>query len=225
MVRAFSLSLAGCFALAACGGSGGGGVGSTPAPPTATPAPTPAPSPSNTTLTNLVASQSFTNDVASTNILFDSTTATTINGRLASGALTVAYDRSSNSYSLSRSGVSQTFAPSDVTTNSADETRYQKSDANGNSYLTIARTPYSGGVARRFVGLGFWQRNTRADGRQDTLFDVFTYGLTTPASAVPRTGTAAFDIDVFGLSAAPGREAYTIQGQGLFSADFGAGVF
>lgn len=224
MVRASNLSLAGCFALAACGGAGGG-MGSVPAPPTATPAPTPAPSPSNTTLTNLVASQSFTNDVASTNVIFDSTTATTINGKLASGTLTIAYDRTSNSYSVSRAGVSQTFSSSDVTANTADETRYQKTDSAGNSYLTIARTPYSGGPARNYVGLGFWQRNARAEGRQDTLFDFFTYGLTTPISSVPKTGTAAFDIDVFGLSAAPGREAYTIQGQGLFSVDFAAGVF
>jgi hypothetical protein len=224
MVRASYLSLAGCFALAACGGGGGGGVGSTPAPPTATPAPTPAPSP-NTTLTNLVASQSFTNDVASTNVVFDSTTATTINGKVASGALTIAYDRASNSYSLSRGGVTQTFVPGEVIANDTNETRYQKSDVNGNSYLTIARTPYSGGPTRNYVGLGFWQRNARADGRQDTLFDIFTYGLTTPVAAVPRTGTAAFDIDVFGLSAAPGREGYTIQGQGLFSVDFAAGVF
>jgi hypothetical protein len=230
MVRVRDLPIAGCLLLAACGGSGGS-VNSTPAPPTGAPSPTPSPSPTppavvgNATLTDLVASQSFTNDAGSTNVSFDTVTRTTINGRTVPGALTVAYDRPTNSYVLTSAGASQTFGPSEVVANDADETRYQRTNAEGNSYLTIARTPYSGGAARRYVGLGFWQRNTRADARQDTQFNIFTYGLETPATGVPRTGTAAFEIDVFGLSAAPGREGYTFQGRGLFSTDFAAGVF
>lgn len=216
------LPLAGCLVLAACGG-GGGGVNATPAPPTASPAPSPPPA--NTTLTNLVASQSFTNDAASTNVVFESATRTTITGGTVPGALSVSYDRPSNSYAVTLSGASQTFGAGEVIADTADEIRYRRSDAGQNSFLTIARTPYSGGVARRYVGLGFWQRNAIVEGRQNTQFSVFTYGLDTPVAGVPRTGTAAFDIDVFGLSAAPGREPYSFTGAGVFSADFAAGVF
>ena len=208
-----------CLALLAGCGDGGGvnSAGSN--------SPTPPPAASNTTLTNLLASQSFTNDAATTSVAFDLTTKTTIGGTAQPNTLTVSYDASSKSYTLSAPGRSQTFAPGDVSASSADDVRFQKTDGTNRDYLTLVKVPYTGTVATQYVGLGFWQRNFVTGTRQDTLFDTFTYGLTTPASSVPRTGSASFGIDVFGLSATPGFEPRKFQGHGIFGIDLAAGVF
>jgi hypothetical protein len=207
-----------CLALlAGCGDAGGvNSAGSTP---------TPTPTPTNTTLTNLQASQSFTNDAATTNVAFDLTTKTTIAGTAQTNALTVSYDAPSKSYTLTAPGRTQTFASSNVAATTTGDVRYQKTDGTNRDYLTLVKVPYTGTAATQYVGLGFWQRNIGTGTRQDTSFDTFTYGLTTPASAVPRTGSASFGIDVFGLSATPGSEPREFQGHGSFGIDLAAGVF
>lgn len=214
-------ALAVCLVLSACGG-GGGGVNSTPAP---VPAPSPTPTPTNTTLTDLKVSQRFANDTGSNTLAFDLITKTTITGKNAPGALTISYDAGTNSYSVATAGRSQIFASSDVVTNGPDEVRYQKTDGTSRDYLTLVKIPYTGMAATQYVGLGYWQRNSLSGDRQDTEFSTFTYGLDTPATAVPRTGTAAFKIDVFGLASTPGYEPRTFQGSGTFDTDFAAGVF
>ena len=206
-------------ALSGCGG-GGGSISSTPAPP-----PSPPPAASNTTITNLVASQNFTNDDARTSVAFDLTTKTTITGTATSTPLTVSYDASSGSYTLSGSDATEVFSKSDVTSSASGEVKYQKTNTTGRDYLTLVTTPYSGTTSNKYVGLGYWQRNTTAGTRQDTLFDVFTYGLATAAGATPRTGSGNFAIDVFGLAAIPGVEPRVFQGKGSFNVDWAAGVF
>jgi len=214
------LPLAACAALSACGG-GGGGVNGTPPPPT----PTPTPLPTNTTLTDLKASQNFSNDASSNTLTFDLTTQTSITGKHTPATLTIGYNVGNNSYTVATSGRSQTFSPSDVVTSAAGEVRYQKTDGTTRDLLTLVKTPYTGTSATQYVGLGYWQRNVVSGSRQDSEFSTFTYGLDTPAAAVPRTGTAAFKIDVFGLASTPGFEPRQFQGSGVFSADFAAGVF
>lgn len=215
--------LAAVVALSACGG--GGGVNGTPTPvPAPAPTPTPTPTPTNTTMTDLTVSQSFTNDAASNRLTFDLTTKTTITGSNTPGALTIGYNAGSNSYSIAIGGRTQTFAPSDIIADAPYETRYQTEGAN-RDYLTLVKIPYTGTTATQYVGMGYLQRNLVSNGRQDTEFSTFTYGLDTPSGAVPRTGTAAFSIDVFGLASTPGYEPRTFQGRGTFSTDFAAGIF
>jgi hypothetical protein len=213
------LPLAACIALSACGG-GGGGVNVAPAPPAA-----PAPTPTNTTLTDLKASQSFTNDASANTLTFDLTTNTTITGKNTPGTLTISYNVVNNSYSVASGGRSQTFLTSDVETNSPAEVRYRKIEGAQRDTLTLVKIPYTDKSPTQYVGLGYWQRNTLAGNLQDTEFSTFTYGLETPTAAVPRTGTAAFKIDVFGLASTPGFEPRQFQGSGVFSTDFAAGVF
>ncbi len=202
--------------LSACGG-GGGGVNGTPTPPPATPV--------NTTLTDLQASQSFTNDAATQAIVFEQKTSTVISGQKTSAALTVRYDVTTNSYAITLPDRTVTFGQADILDTSAEQTRYLKSGDAARDRLTLVKIPYTGKTANDYVGLGYYQRNASADGRQNTDFATFTYGLDTPAANVPRTGLAAFRIDVFGLSATPGYEARQFQGQGKFNVDFGAGIF
>ncbi len=219
------LPLAACVALSACGGGGGGGVNGTPPPPAPTPAPTPTPTPTNTTLTDLKASQNFSNDASSNTLTFDLVTKTSVTGKHNPATLTIGYDVRTNSYTVATAGRSQTFLPADVTSSTAGEVRYQKTDGTNRDILTLVKTPYTGTSATQYVGLGYWQRNAVNGSRQDTEFNTFTYGLDTPAAAVPRTGTAGFKIDVFGLASTPGFEPRVFQGSGVFSADFAAGVF
>ncbi len=219
MVIKFAATVSAIIVLSACGGGGGGGG------VISTPGPAPAPAPTNSTITDLKASQTFANDASSADLAFDLTTGTTITGKGSADPLTIRYDAASNSYSLAAGPRSQTFSPADVTVNTTQDLEYQKTTGSSRDFLTFAKVPFTGTVATQYVQLGFWQRNIITGARQDTFFSAFTYGIDTPAAAVPRTGTAVFGIDVFGLSSSPGKEPRTFQGSGTFSTDFGAGVF
>lgn len=209
------------IALGGCGGGGGDGIALTPAPIV-----TPTPTPTNTAITDLRASQSFTNDATRTDVTFNTTSRSTISGRAASTPLTVSYDASTSSYAITGGGVTDTFAPADRQTGSATgETKYVRGTGDVSSYLTLVTTPYYGTASNRYVGMGYAQRNTRSGDRQDTAFTTFTYGLDTPASGVPRTGSGTFVTDVFGLASIPGAEPDVFQGRGRFDVDFVNGLF
>lgn len=211
--------LAAMLGLSACGGGGTtGGVGTTPAPP-------PAPPPGNTTLTNLQVSQSFTNDAARNDVTWDLATNTGISGQAAPSALTISYDAAAKTYTVVAAGSRQTFGQGDITTNDRYETAFRKEGGAVREHLTLVKTPYTSATATQFVGTGYWQRNSVSETRQDTEFTIFTYGLPTAAAAVPRNGTARFDVAAFGMVSAPGEEPRSFDGSGAFSVDFAAGVF
>ncbi|MBB3911212.1 transferrin-binding protein-like solute binding protein [Sphingomonas desiccabilis] len=208
--------------LAGCGGSSGG-----PQSPGNT-SPEPPQKPINTSLADLKYSQSFVNDASTASTTLDLTTKTAISASSSGSTLTIRYDAGSQGYTVSVDGRSQTFTPADISAGSSasgTETLYQKTDGTNRDYLTLVKVPFTGNEATQYVGLGFWQRNVVTDARQDTQYTSFTYGLPTGAAAMPRSGTAAFRIDTFGLVSKPGQEPLAFQGQGMFSVDFGAGVF
>lgn len=223
--------LSASVAALALGGCGGGGTGgpqpAPPPPPTATPPPPPPPPPPpvNEVITDLRANQSFDNDAAQSTPTFDLTARTTVQSSAGQVGLTVSYDAATRSYTVASAGQSGVFSPADIISNAGGEVRYRKSDQAGGSILTLVTTPYSGSTSNRYVGLGYHQRNSINGSRQDTVFDVFAYGLPTPAGAVPRTGNASFTIDVFGLATTVGMEPRTFQGMGTFDIDLANGVF
>jgi len=206
--------------LSGCGG-GSGDVASTPMP---TPAPTPTPS-GNATMTDLKVSQSFTNDAATFKGTWDVPTGTAIQGTSKTGVLSIRYDAGSGSYAVSTEGRSQSFGASDVTSQDAYDTMYRRTDGSHSETLTLVKQPYTGQAAKRYVAMGSWQSSTVTDGRQSTEFTSFTYGLPTAAAMVPRTGSAAYGIDMFGLVTMPGEEPMSFKGSGKFSVDFAQGVF
>lgn len=218
-IRHASSALTLSILLASCGGSGGG-VASTP-----TPVPTPTPTPTNSTLTDLKADQSFTNDAAAQTASYDLTTNTGISGTAAKTGLTISYSAANQSYTLTAGGRSQTFLPADIKSSASGETKYQKSDSAASDYLTLLSQPYTSAQKLQYVGLGYWQTNKVSGSQQDMQFDVFTYGLPSAGSAVPATGTAHYAIDTFGLISAPGQEPRSFTGSGGFDVDFAAGVF
>lgn len=208
--------------LGACGGGGGGGVASTPAPPIATPTPTP----TNTNITDLRASQSFSNDAGRTDVTFNLTSKTTVSGKAAAIPLTVRYDAGSGSYAVTSGDVTDTFATADrQAQNNAGETRYVRRNGNDATYLTLVTTPYYGSTSNQYVGLGYLQHNSTSGDRQITSFTTFAYGLDTPVGGVPRSGTGTFNTDVLGLESLPGSEPALFQGRGRFDVDFLNGVF
>ncbi len=139
-------------------------------------------------------------------------------------ALTVAYDAGSNSYTLTDSNHNAAFVSADrVAGEPAGVVGYSQS--NGNQ-LTLYTTTPSSHSPLSYVGLGVWSdtQNSGAD-RNTTTFDTFTYGTPTPASATPRTGAAAYSIDLVGYLTTPGVETRSLAGPGFFNADFLSGSF
>ena len=203
--------------LAGCGGGGGGDSGGgviTPAPP-----------PTNASITNLTVSQTFSGAAARALNVFDLQSGQTVSGSGSAGTMSIAYNAGNRSYTVSIDGQSQSFSPGDVTSNANGETIYARSTGSRRDRLTLVTTPYSGGASNQYVGLGFWQRADVSGQRQDDQLTTFVYGIETPSAAAPRTGSAHFAIDVFGIATTPGFEPSTLQGGGSFNVDFGSGVF
>lgn len=217
--------LAGCAALGACGG-GGEGVVSTPAPvPAPTPSPTPTPTPTGTAISNLTASETFSDEAATADVSlatadgFVQTTASSL------GPMTVSYDAATGNYTVSTDGRAQTFGLADEQPQRWDgERRFTK--AGDSEYLTLVTTPYlSTEFSNKYVGMGYWQRNALSAGMQQTYFSTFTFGFDTPVGAVPRSGSAHWLTDIFGILSVPDKEWRVIQGQGDFTVDFADGTF
>lgn len=206
-----------CLVLAACGGGGGGGgIGVMPLPPTG----------GGGSSFPLASSQSFATDSATAQVAFDLVALTAERGTAPGGAITVSYDAGRNSYTLSAPGRSQTFGPGDsVPTGNSVENRFRRSSGNQSEILTLVTGTLSGVPVRRYVQLGYWQSNTVTGNRQETLFSTFSYGFPSLGSAVPRTGKASFDTDVFGLATVPGKEPTVVLGRGRFDVDFLSAVF
>lgn len=203
--------------LTACGG-GSGVAPVTPVVPVTPP-------PSNTDIADLTVSQTFNAIGNNQQAVFDLRNDTVASTSGNSAQLQVAYNASSNTYTLSLNGESATFRLSDLKSNSEGEARYEQRNADEVQLLTLVTTPHAGASSNRYVGMGYWQRYLLANNRQNDRFSTFVYGLETPASSAPRTGTARYDIDVFGMTAAPGLEPVVYQGQGSFDVDFLGGEF
>jgi hypothetical protein len=215
---ALTASVASC-ALTACGG--GGGVGSTPTP-TASPS-----SPgSNSSLDALGVNQAFTTVAASERASFDTAKNVVINGSGALSSVQVSYDAASKSYTVATVGRSATFGLAAVqTAGQPGETRYVRSTSDGRDNLTLVVTPYTGHTPNKYVGLGYWQRSAVSGSTQNTTFDSFVYGFDTPPTGVPRSGSAGYVVDAFGLVTTPGKEPKAFSGTGTFDVDFLRGVF
>lgn len=218
------LPLAACVLMTGCGGGGGGvaSAGSNPAGGGTGSAPTP----TNSSITGLTVSQTFSGPAATTATAINLSPASVVNATSARSTLQISYDAGTQSYTVATQGRSQSFAPADArAATNPGETVYAKTNGSVRDYLTLVTTPYSGSTSNRYVGLGYWQRNTVSAAQQDTTFDSFVYGLETPAASVPRAGTASYATDTLGFVTTPGKVPRAFTGAGTFDVDFGLGVF
>jgi hypothetical protein len=221
--RASVLALA--TTLAACGG-GSGGVGSTPTPtPAPTPTPTPTPAASNDDLIAPLVSESFANDAVTGNSSYPTSGANGTSNAVR-GTLSVAYDASNQSYTITVASRSKTFAPSqmDVSLSNSQISVYKAVNGNVTDTLTLTKPGTSGSLTYQYVGSGFWQGTTQGSNTISGSLDAFTYGIITPAASVPRTGNASYAIDLLGTVSYADTPA-SLRGTGTLLAKFGTGEF
>lgn len=230
-------ALAAILALSACsGGGGGGGIGTAPAPgggtgtspgpsPTPTPAPSPTPTPTptpNVSLLPLTNSETFATD--GTAIAASYTTSAPGTVTASTPTISVAYDAASGSYTVTSGSRSQSFRPSDkdAANSSAQLTVFQRTAGDTTDSLTLTNTGTAGAYRYQYVGAGFWQRTVQNGGALSASVDAFTYGVRTPASAVPRTGLGSYAVDLIAVQAYP-TEVASLAGNGRLDVDFAGG--
>lgn len=210
------------LSLAACGGGGGGDGGGMTNPP---------PASGNSSLTNLTASETF------------STTAGTISGRLTSATsvdnvsseqgdigndVTVAYDVDADSYTVKvrQNNVSSTtaFLPADINAGSstANVTEYDRT-VNGDDQTLLLFNPGNALADLSYVTYGAWQHQHQGTTTLDFDTSFFVFGIRTPSSEMPTSGTADYAAAIDGYwTDSSGLSA--LNGSAALSADFGAGT-
>lgn len=133
--------------------------------------------------------------------------------------LSIVYDASSATYSVTAAGTTQTFRPSDKDggLSSPAATAYVRTAGNITESLTLT-TP----TTHEYVGSGFWQRTTQTDSSYQIGLSAFTYGVETTDAAIPRTGSASYDVLLLGTRAYVD-VARGLSGQGRLDIDFASG--
>lgn len=207
--------------LAACGGGGGGGGGAAIAPVASAPAPTVT---TNATLTNLVASQSFSTVGGSLNSFANSNGSigpTTLVGAGA-GGVGVSYNASNQSYTITANIGSQTFATADR--NAAESntliTVYSKKNGNVDDQLVMAN---GGAAGFTYSNFGAWVRTTDNTTSVAAHNSYVVYGIPTAAADLPRTGSASY-VTTGGATQVTGNTLRALSGTGSLTANFGAGA-
>jgi hypothetical protein len=140
------------------------------------------------------------------------------NGTAGAGALTIAYDAGTQSYTITTAGRTATFAPADlVGSGSPDFVSYEKISTTSEA-LTMTRPGTSGALTYRYVSGGAWERATITGDQLDFSYDPFTYGVETPDNALVRSGTGLYAVSLVGARAmdAP----YAMAGSGTMQVDF-----
>ncbi|MFM5908161.1 MAG: transferrin-binding protein-like solute binding protein [Novosphingobium sp.] len=137
--------------------------------------------------------------------------------------LTVAYNAANQSYTVSDGSLSQTFLPSQIDAAQSNSviTTYKITSGTTTDFLTLTKTGTGAGQTR-YVASGFWQRQVNGAATIDGRFYAFTYGVNTPGTAMPRTGTASFDVKLLGAESFSAN-VYSLNGTGTMVADFLSG--
>lgn len=209
--------------LAACGGGSSGASvspGSTQPPP-----PPPPPPPSNSSLANLQYDETF--DAASAVMSHDINLAGAGENQVfasgnVSSTTTVAYDASTDSFTLSISqsdvNYSQTFRPVDIDNSDVDFTTYIRSGD-----LAILLNPNAPLLALEYVTLGAWVSESGSSQR-DLSLGYLAGGIQTPDGDMPVTGTANYTGEITGTGVAkPTGLLYYLSGDADIEADFSTG--
>ena len=214
-------ALALAIPLAACGD--GGGVASTNPPDTP---PSPPPKPTNADLVGSLISESFVNDAKTQTAYMPITSAQP--NTVTSNPLTIEYKASTQTYTVSTQGRTQDFGPADkdATLSNADATVYKRTSGALTETLSLSKNSTNPGTPDaprfRYVGSGLWERTQTDAPKTTTTMDYFTYGVPTPASAMPTTGTATFGVRLDG-EAGYSRYILVLKGGGRFTVDFASG--
>lgn len=207
--------------LTACGGGGGGSAtNSTPPPPQNNPS---SPAVNADLLGPSLLSENFTNDAATGNAIYPKNgDAPTLSA--AQSVASVNYDASTQKYTLAVGGRSQAFLPSDLSAaqSSSAISVYVKNSGSTADTLTLTKAGTSGRFNYRYVAGGFWQRTVDGGSTLSGNLDAISFGVETVSTGVPRSGYAAYDVDLIGAETLPDN-VVGITGQGKLLVDFTAG--
>ncbi|SFR96566.1 transferrin-binding protein-like solute binding protein [Sphingomonas jatrophae] len=212
------------LALSACGGGGDGinSVGTNPAAPPA--------AAGNETLTNLVASQTF--DTASTTLTGTFTDprdvpsgVTTSQSAGFGKGVSLSYDAAAKSYTISinQGGIADSVSYTEAQLDKDPArgfTEYERHAANGDDTELTLRTAGSAGSNLSYVSYGLWERDVDQPGDADVeRWATFVYGLRTPGTALPTTGSASYTGSVDGLWTSA-TASYRLSGTAAITANF-----
>ena len=240
------LAVSAAALLSACGGGGGSGLNSIPTPvPSPTPAPTQTPTPASAPIAppipagpiGLTSAGVFATEVAGSVITADPKTGVPVApGVLSGGAdlVAISYDPADQRYTVTI----PTFEPGQLIHPSGNGSfqsgatvwqslysTFNEVTKNGSSelqnvHVTLdwpASSPYS------YTNFGSWDSSTDVEpGRATVRYGVFTYGVPTPAGAVPVTGSASFEGQIRGVS--QNTAFQNVYGSVSMNFDFAAGL-
>lgn len=229
------------MALAGCGGGGSGGLSSTPTPPpTSFKVPAPLKAPVNARLDQgNLESETF-------NTLSVHAAGTVSGSKVTNSSITdpstdatVSYDASSDTYNFSSPKTSADGrTPDDATLSVVDG-----NDCYTTACVQVADSPAyinrrgvggsnSSGFEYSYVTWGRWETQNGVTANSSQTMNYAVFGATTPAQAIPASGSARFSLDVSGeqitpISGTSGGHSITqtFTGTGTGTFDFGAGSY
>jgi hypothetical protein len=142
-------------------------------------------------------------------------------GSASSSVLTIGYDSTTQGYTVSSGGRTQTFLPSDIDAASSNSqiTVYTRGSGSFTESLTLTKPGTSGSLTYQYVGTGYYQRTTTTSSTISATIDAFVYGVPTPDATVRRTGAARYDVDILGIYAFTDQPV-SIRGTGTIDIDF-----
>lgn len=226
---ALAVTLGGCGA----GGSDGGVVSTQPPPAS----PTPAPTPVNTQLP-LTQTEIF-NQAASAKIIGTVDTRTgavedvTLPSRASFATLSVAYNATTNTYTVADEASSKTFAPADLTAGTSSFDHYTQTSTvpGGGPGSTTVSDLYlfrpgtnNSRLSLTYATYGVWGTSQQGASNTRLLTRFATFGVQTTVASMPRTGSANYTGIVDGIATVD-NQAYRLTGSsGTVSANFATGV-
>lgn len=114
-------------------------------------------------------------------------------------------------------------ADRDSAESSAAVTVYTRKSGTVTDTLTLTNAGTSGRFTYQYVGGAFWQRVDQQTSTGNVSLDAAAYGIETLGPALPRTGTAAYAVDLVGLESTSANVSATT-GSGKLQVDFAKGI-
>jgi hypothetical protein len=136
----------------------------------------------------------------------------------------IVYDATTQGYTLTVNGRSQTFLPANIDPgqSNATITVYLKTSGSTTDSLTLTNAGTSGQLTYQYVGSAFWQRTINGSTSISGNIDALTYGALTAANAVPRAGQAHYQLGLLGAFSLSGGVT-SVSGDGAMQVDFASG--
>lgn len=176
---------------------------------------------------SLLFDQTFTNNAVMGQARIDTRDSASTGGKTlatvgGTTTLSIQFNASTGSYTLSGAGLTQVFTTADRRPDDGSgDTRYRIATSTSVDFLTLDAFD-----SQRYVRVGYWQHNVPAGADEaDITFIPFAYGFETPASAIPRSGYGGYLVNLFGFFTPPGSAPKVVDGIGEFRADFASGLY